>query len=289
MAPKGGPKAHGLSFSALAVMIRALSLAQEVEAPSPQRADGETITAIAPESYDLPVTNIPIADMPIPGVRMSKTKPHHRRTSSRVLDDIAMNPLFELWSEDEDKGRGSSCPRLGAKNWFEENGINIGTAKSRGEVPRVTNDRVERSGMRNGLTDKKSYPVGKGRQNGSAGPGIKNGNVLKSPRNGCVEKTCRNGLTNGVLEKARGAPSVALQKGRNTNTLAQGKGARKVCPSCVSATTVFTLTPVLSLYLLRSYCLASWGQGTCRLSVWCSLLLKFSSCVQATKLSLIIV
>ncbi|CAD7698761.1 unnamed protein product [Ostreobium quekettii] len=161
--------------------------------------DDAWLSAPPPDAYD----------MPLAGVRANKTKPHHRRTASRVLDDLPiMNPLFETAEEGD---RGVSCPRLGAINWFEEGGVDVGEADYWEEIV----DEGPKGGMRGpafGGGVEKAKRVG-GIQGGGWGKrGVSGGGGHHGRgRDG------RGGIfpVNGVVERGQRAAPAAMRERRS--------------------------------------------------------------------------
>lgn len=173
------------------------------------------VTTLAQESYDLPVSDSRIDDEPIPGVRVSKTKPHHRRTSSRVLDEIPINPLFELSREDSVPERGSSCPRLGTRSWFEENGIDIGPSYIGRDLHKGSIDRQEEpERIRADPVDrnKEIYHSEEGRHNRLMGRNVRNGKIQGALKNGYIERSGKKAVLTKAGEKNNCVSLVNLEK-----------------------------------------------------------------------------
>ncbi|CAD7699934.1 unnamed protein product [Ostreobium quekettii] len=188
----------GVAAAASKKWAKSVSKLQRKAEMEDSNGDDAWLSTLLPEAYDLPV----------PGVRAPKSKPHHRRTASRVLDELPMvNPLFETVDQPD---RGVSCPRLGTKNWFAENGVDIPVAESRAvpEAPKGPQDTVT---LERTAVESREARRGGGDRGRSAGGHERSSRGGAPHRRAKQEKRPRIFPANGVVEGGRGPYAVALR------------------------------------------------------------------------------
>jgi len=191
----------GVAAAASEKWAKSVSKLQRKAEMEESNGDDAWLSTLLPEAYDLPVA----------GVRAPKSKPHHRRTASRVLDDLPMvNPLFETA---ERADRGVSCPRLGTKTWFAENGVDIPGTECRAvtKAPAGPQDTVTLERTTVGGVGNREAKRGGGDRGRSAGGHERSSRSGVVHRRAKQEKRPRIFPANGVVESSRGAYSVALR------------------------------------------------------------------------------